>query len=86
VADGPDPAAQRAARPVAYSFLVGNPASLFLPPAASDPATAARARFKGAGYRARTRAAVRHAKSRATRVAKTAKAHRAFLVRQGKQK
>jgi len=56
------------------------------PPAASDPATTARARFKGAGYRARTRAAVHHAKTRATRVAKTAKAHRAFLARQGKQK
>ncbi len=71
---------------LAYSFLVGNPASLFFPPAASDPATAARARFHGKAYRARVRAAVRSAKSRTTKVAKTAKARRKFLTTQGKQK
>jgi hypothetical protein len=67
---------------LAYAFLVGNPASLFFPPAASDPATAARARFRGAAYRTRTRAAVRHAKSRTAKVAGSAKAKRKFLVRQ----
>jgi histidine ammonia-lyase len=71
---------------LAYSFLVGNPASLFFPPAASDPATAARARFHGKAYRARVRAAVRSAKTRTTKVAKTAKAGRKFLAIQGKQK
>jgi hypothetical protein len=71
---------------LAYAFLVGNPASLFFPQAGSDPATAARARFKGAAYRSRVRAAVRHAKHRTAKVAKTAKARRAFLVRQGHMK
>jgi hypothetical protein len=71
---------------LAYAFLVGNPASQFFPPAASDPATASRAKFRGAGYRARLRAAVRGAKSRTTKVANTAKARRKFLVRQGHQK
>jgi len=71
---------------LAYSFLVGNPASLFFPPAASDPATAARARFRGKAYRARVRAAVRGAHARTTKVAKTAKAKRKFLAIQAHQK
>jgi histidine ammonia-lyase len=67
---------------LAYAFLVGNPASLFFPPAAVDPPGGARAKFRGAAYKTRVRAAVRHAKTRTARAAKTAKAKRKFLVTQ----
>jgi histidine ammonia-lyase len=67
---------------LAYAFLVANPASLFFPPAAADPPGGARAKFRGATYRARVRAAVRHAKVRTARVATSAKAKRKFLVGQ----
>jgi histidine ammonia-lyase len=67
---------------LAYAFLVGNSASLFFPPAAVDPPAGARAKFRGAAYKARVRAATRHAKARTARVAKTAKAKRKFLVTQ----
>jgi histidine ammonia-lyase len=69
---------------LAYAFLVGNPAATFFPPAAADPRGAPRSKAKTAAYRARLRAAVRHAKSRTARVAKTAKAKRKFLVLQAR--
>jgi hypothetical protein len=61
---------------LAYSFLVGNPASLFYTPAANEARRA---------YRAKLRARVRAAPARTARAQKKVGSMRRFLVKQAQE-